>query len=240
VSARARWLVTGLALLLVAPGARAEGLTVRSQGVAGIAKGERLAAARQRAVSAGIAQAVYQVVGEALPALEPGEAADVGPRLFGADASNYVIGFRVLEDLGAQPREYSPDPEITHEYVVLVEANVDARAVRARLVEAGLLAPAGGSGPARRVHLILEDLPSYAAYEAVREALVERLQAESAVPLEFSAGRAVLDVVTREDARQLLARLAALALPGIRIEPGAADERSALARVRALQPGSGD
>jgi hypothetical protein len=229
----------GLLLLLAAGGARAEERTVQAQGVAGIAKGERLGAARQRAVSSGIAQAVYEVVGEALPALPPDEAADTGPRLFGSDARDYVTRFRVVEDRGAQPREYSPDPDVTHEYVVVVEATVDARAVRARLAEAGLLAPAG-EGAARRVSLTLEDLPDYAAYEAIREALVDRLQAESAAPLEFSRRRAVLDVVTHEDARQLLARLSALSLPGIRIEPAAADERSALARVRAEEPAAGE
>jgi hypothetical protein len=222
-------------LLFAAGAARAEERVVRAQGVAGIAKGERLGAARQRAVSSGIAQAVYQVVGETLPSLPPEEAADAGPRLFGGDARDYVTRFRVVEDRGAQPREYSPDPAVTHEYVVLVEASVDARAVRARLAEAGLLAPAG-DGTVRRVALTLDDLPSYAAYEAIREALVDRLQAESAVPLEFSRGRAVLDVATRDDARQLLARLSALSLPGLRIEPGAADERSAQARVRLEGP----
>ena len=212
--------------------AAAEERTVQAVGVAAIRSGLRLGAARERAVASGIAQAVYQVAAEELPALDAAAAGDAARRHIGGKARDYVTRFRMIDDRGTQPRQYSQEAGVTHEYVVVVEASVDARAVRERLVQAGLLAPMG-EGSERRIHLVLEELPSYGAYQAIREALIDQLQVEKALPVEFTAGRAVLEVTTREDGRRLLARLAALPLPGVRVEPVEADDRLARARVRA-------
>jgi hypothetical protein len=226
-----RWLGLGLALVALVAPAAAEERTVEALGVAGIRPGDRVGAARQNAVGYGIAQAVYRVVAEELPALDAENAYSVGRRLFGSGAREYVTRFRVVEDRGTRPKQLSTLAGATHEYVVLVEAAVDASQVRDRLVRAGMLQPAG-QGALRRVQLTLESLPSYAAYQAVREVLVDQLQAQSAVPVEFTAGRVVLEVITRDPGGRLLDRLVATRIGPYQVEPLAAGERTARAAVR--------
>jgi len=107
---------------------------------------------------------------------------------------------------------------------------VDARSVSDRLVATGMLA--GRSGALRQVDLTLEEIPSYVALERIRLALVDQLQAESVVPVEFTRQRAVLAVRTRSDGRRLLERLAAADLSDWRIEPRQAGPDRAVAAVR--------
>lgn len=223
------WLALAAVCLAGAP-AGAEQRTVEAVGVAPLGGGQRLGEARQAAVASGITEAVYRVVADELPALDAAQARDVAERLVGARARDYVLRFQVVEDRGSRPAVLTQ--EASHEYVALVEALVDVAQVRDRLVEAGLLAPSG-EGVARRVRVILEDLPSYGAYEAVREALLEQVRARSATPVEFTPRRAVLDVVTRQDGQALAQRLSALQLPGLRLVPREAGEsrvRLAVAR----------
>ncbi|NNL66342.1 MAG: hypothetical protein HKP30_08875 [Myxococcales bacterium] len=220
-----------LSLLLLASPARAEERQVEVLGVAGIRPGGAASEARQRAIRDGISQAVYRVVAEELPALDAENAGSVGRRLFGKQARDYVTRFRVVEDRGTRPKQLTTLPRATHEYLVVVSATVDQRQVRERLRRAGMLAPTG-DGSLRRVRLTLEALPSYAAYEAVRQALVDQLQAESALPIEFSAGRVVLEVVTRESGQRLLDRLSRAQIASLRIEPLEAGDREARAAVR--------
>jgi hypothetical protein len=223
-----------VALTLVAVGAAspagAEERTVRAFGVFGFTPPKNLTTQRQNAVTEGIRAAVYQVVAELLPALDEEAAGAVARRVVGSRARSYVTRFQVVEDRGVSEKTYSTNRSATHEYLVVVEASVDAGALRNRLVSAGMLA-SGGS--LRRVDLTLLDLPSYAAYEAVREALVDQLQAEAAVPVEFTQRRAVLAVTTRGDGRRLLERLGRLELAGFRVEPREAGDDRAVAAVRA-------
>jgi len=142
-----------------------------------------------------------------------------------------VTRFRVLEDRGVGEKRLSTNRKATHEYVVRVEASVDARQVRQRLQRAGLL-PAG-DGALRRIELTLVDLPSYAALQAIRTALVDQLQAQAATPIEFTSGRAVLAVTTRGDGRSLLEHLVAVGLGPWRLEPREAGADRATAAVRA-------
>jgi len=220
----------GLALLL-AGGASAEERTVEVLGVFGFTPPENRTALRQQAVLEGLRAAVQRVVAESLPALDAEAGASAFRRLFYGDARDYVTRFRVIDDRGVQPKELSTNRKATLEYVVKVEASVDAHQVRDRLVAAGLLA--GGDGALRRVELTLEGLPSYAALERIRLALVDQLQAESALPVEFTTRRAVLAVRTRSDGRGLLERLAATDLSEWRIEPREAGSDRAVAVVRA-------
>ena len=94
-----------------------------------------------------------------------------------------------------------------------------------------MLAPAGQAS-LRRVHLTLEELPNYAAYEVIRAALTGQLQAESAQPIEFSQGRVVLEVVTRESGERLMARLAQARIAALRVDPLDSGDRHARGRVR--------
>jgi hypothetical protein len=210
--------------------AGAEERSVRAYGVFGFTPPKNLTAQRQNAVSEGLRAAVYQVVGDLLPALDDEAAGAVARRVVGSKARTYVTRFQVVEDRGVSEKTYSTNRSATHEYLVVVEALVDAGALRERLVAAGMLA-SGGS--LRRVDLTLVDLPSYAAYEAVRDALLDQLQAEAAVPVEFTRRRAVLAVTTRGDGRHLLERLGRVALEGFRVEPREADAERAVAAVRA-------
>jgi len=227
---RARALAAVALALLVAGGASAEERTVEVLGVFGFTPPQNRTAARQQAVLEGIRAAVAQVVAESLPALDAEASSGVFRRHFYGDARDYVTRFRVIDDRGVQPKELSTNRNASEEYVVKVEASVDAHQVRDRLVKAGLLA--GGDGALRRVELTLEELPSYAALERIRLALVDQLQAESAVPVEFTTRRAVLAVRTRSDGRGLLDRLAATDLSEWRIEPREAGSDRAVAAVR--------
>ncbi len=220
-----------LALTLFAASAGAELRTVDSLGVAGIRPGDAVDGARQNAVRYGVAEAVYRVVSEELPALDAEEARAVGRRLFSKKTRDYVTRFRVVEDRGTRTKQLTTLSGATHEYVVLVRAVVDVGPIRERLVRAGMLAPPG-QGALRRVRLELETLPSYAAYEAIQETLVGQLKAQSALPIEFARGRVVLEVVTREHGERLLSRLAASPPPGLQLEPLEAGDRVARARVR--------
>jgi len=212
-------------------GASAEERTIEALGVNGFTPPKSLAAERQAAVTEGIRAAVYRVVAEALPALDEEAAATVARRLFRARARDYVTRFRVLEDRGVEEKRLSSNRKASHEYVVRIEATVDARQVRQRLRTAGLLAAEDGA--LRRIELTLVELPSYAALEAIRTALVDQLQAQAATPVEFTPGRAVLAVTARGDGRSLLDRLVALQLGPWRLEPREAGSDRATAAVRA-------
>jgi len=216
--------------LLLAAGAGAEERTVSVLGVYGFTPPQNRTAQRQQAVLEGLRAAVARVVAESLPALDAEASADVFRRHFHGDARDYVTRFRVVGDRGVQPKQLSTHRSATHEYVVEVEASVDARQVRDRLVATGMLA--GSNGMLRRVDLTLEEIPSYVALERIRLALVEQLQAESAVPVEFTRQRAVLAVRTRSDGRRLLERLAAADLSDWQIEPREAGADRAVAVVR--------
>jgi len=218
-----------LALAPVGPAA-AEEVTVQVLGVNGFTPPENRTAQRQAAVSEALRAAVYQVVAESLPALDAEAAGEAARAHFGRDFRDLVTRFRVVDDQGVQEKRLSTNRSATHEYVVRVEASVDARQVRERLEAAGLLS--SGDGALRAVRLTLEELPSYAALERIRQALVDRLQAESVTPVELTAGRAVLAVRTRTDGRRLLERLAAVDLGPWRLEPRAAGLDAAVAAVR--------
>jgi len=216
--------------LLAPAGAASEERTVEAIGVNGFTPPQSLSRQRQAAVSEGVRAAVYRVVADALPALDDEAAGGVARRVVGGDAREYVTRFRVVEDRGVQDRELTTRRDATHEYVVVVEAAIDVSLVRERLRAAGMLA--SGDGSLRRVELTLEELPSWMALEAVREALVDQIEAESAIPVEFTAHRAVLAVVTRRDGRSLLDRLVRADLGGFRLEPRGADAGRAVAVVR--------
>lgn len=226
-------LVVACGLSLGALGAGAEERRIEATGVVAVGPDARRSDSRDAAVAAGIAEAVYRVAAEELSALDPSEARAVSRRIFAGQTRRHVKGFRVMEDRGRRAALLIQDPEVEREYVVLVEATVDAGAVRTRLVQAGLLAPEG-AGALRRIRLTLEDLPSYGAYEAVRTALVERLRAESALPVEFAHRRGVLEVTTRVRPEDLARRLARLRLEGLVLEPRASGGNALSMAVRSV------
>jgi hypothetical protein len=101
--------------------------------------------------------------------------------------------------------------------VVLAEVQVDAARVRARLAEHGLLVVPAGEVGRVRVRLVLEELESYAAYQGLRTALLERVGVRAVLPVEMERGRAVLEVDCDLQEEALLAELLRVAPPELEI-----------------------
>jgi hypothetical protein len=162
-----------------------------------------------------LSEAVRRVALELLADQDP---ADVEAQLdaeLGKDPLIYISRFRTLEDRGERPVLFSDDPVAKTEYVVVVEASVDAGRLRERLARAGLLvAPAG---EVRRYHVVLEaeGLADFAAYRALRETLLKGVGVRSALPVEFARGRAILDVDGELTGDTLLAALVRAVPPGM-------------------------
>jgi len=214
---RARGLLLALAWLALAAPVR--GADLRSTEAVGAvplhADARPASPPRDAAVRKALSEAVRRVALELLAELDP---AEVEPRLdaaLGTDPLAYISRFRTLEDRGERPVLFSDDPEAKTEYVVVVEASVDAGRLRERLARAGLLvAPAG---EVRRYHVRLEaeGLEDYAAYHALRETLLEGVGVRSALPVELERGRAVLEVDGELAGDALLAALVRAAPPGL-------------------------
>lgn len=145
--------------------------------------------------------------------------------ILGDDSFSYTARYRILEDRGIRPALLSLDPEVEQEYVALVEVEVDEGRVAARLRSAGWIGAPAGSGGEGRIRIVIDSLQSYAAYDALRATLVDRLGARSALPVAMERGRAVLDVETRQGTALLLDDLMHEAPPELRVvllaqEPG--------------------
>ena len=109
---------------------------------------------RDAAERKALSEAVRQVALQLLSAQDP---AEVEPRLgaaLGADPKVYISRFRTLEDRGERPVLFSDDPQARAEYVVVVEAQVDADRVREALSRGGL--PVTPAGEARRIRVRVE------------------------------------------------------------------------------------
>jgi hypothetical protein len=240
-----------LALALAGPAAAADVRRIESVGVVPIDTGNaRRNAPRDAAVRAAVARAVEGVATELLPQgwernVADSEAAqttsapgDMEPLLasgLGADPFDYATRFRILEDRGIRPSLLSKDPSVESEYVVLVEVFVDAERVGERLRTAGWIAPAGQDSESH-VRLVLEGLESFGAYDAVRHALLDDPAVRSALPVELSAGRAVLEVDCGYDAASLGKALVARAANGLHVVPVERDGQSLTLLVDYVPP----
>jgi hypothetical protein len=221
-----------LLLALALPAVAADLRRVESVGVVPIEDRGRRETDRQRAVAAALARAVERVAERALeqapPEPAPGEqrrpAPDaIAPALapaLGDDPFEYATRFRILEERGIRPAMLSGS-DAEQEYVVLVEVFVDATRIGERLAAAGWREDPAGSHS--RVHLVLEGLRSFQAYDALRRALSDELHVRSVIPVELVRGRAVLEVDSDYDPDGLLAALADTAEPGLRVVPVSRD-----------------
>jgi hypothetical protein len=232
----ARRVAFALALLLaavLAGGAAASDLRqIESVGAAPIRPGDPNARPpRDAAVRAAVARGVEDVAQSLLPsgweeALAPGEVGRSGPDdldarlavVLGKDPFEYATRFRVLEDRGVRPALFSKDPDVENEYVVLVEVFVDAGRLNERFESAGWIEePQQADGGA--VRIVLQDLSSFGAYDALRRTLIQDLGMTSAIPVELSRGRAVLSVTGPYDAEALQAALLRENGEGLRVVP---------------------
>jgi hypothetical protein len=196
---------------------------------------------RDLAVRMALNEAVRRVALDLVPNMEPEEAAEYLPEVLGDEPLDYTTRFRIIEDRGERPALFADDPEVEFEYVVVVEAHIDADRVKQRLMEAGLLATGSDDASQRSIRLVVEDFESYAAYAALREALVEGVGVSSALPVEMERGRAVLAVTTVGGPRQLLEDLLRAAPPELLITPLSAREDELTVRIalESLPAGAG-
>jgi hypothetical protein len=162
---------------------------------------------RDAAVRRALVEAVRRVALELLADLDPAEAEPRLAAALGDDPLPYVSRYRTLEDRGERPALFSDDPSARTEYVVVVEASVDADRVRERLAQSGLVTAPAGELRRHRVRLEVEGIEDYAAYRALRQALLEGVGVRSALPSELERGRAVLDVEADRAGEALLAAL---------------------------------
>jgi len=213
-------LAFALLALAAAPGRAADLRVTEAVGAVPLHADARPASPpRDAAEHKAMTEAVRRVALELLSAQDP---AEVEPRLaaaLGAEPKVYISRFRTLEDRGERPALFSDDPEARTEYVVVVEAQVDADRVREALARSGLLvAPAG---EARRFHVRLEaeGLEDFASYRALRETLIEGVGVRSALPVEMERGRAILDVDSELAGDALLEALVRAAPPELTLTP---------------------
>jgi len=209
-------LVAGLAL--TGGPALAEVRQLEAVGAVPLRTGSRPQAPRDEAVRLGIREAVWRVAEELLLESEEGE--EPRPALedvLGTRMVPYTASYRVLEDRGERRALFAEDPDVTSEYVVIVEVEVDVDRVEERLVAAGLVLPRSAGQLIGRVRVELDGVDAYGAYEAVRGLLDDGSGA--VIPLEFEPGRAALLVETPLTASDLLDRILAEAPPGLEVVP---------------------
>jgi len=220
--------------------ASAAGAELRRLEVVGVvpagADAQRGVPIRRAAVQAALEEAVARVVRDVLSARGGAQLLAEAPDtpVLGEDPSVYAIRYRVIEDRGERRALLVTDPEVSTEYVLLVAVTVDAGRVEARLGELGLLAGAAPSGQAGGFRLVVEDPPSYAAYQQLREHLLAG-PARTALPESFEAGRVVLRVEAPGGSSRLLDRLLTAPPRGLEVVPLSASEETLVVRLR-LQP----
>ncbi len=179
---------------------------------------KRSGSAREPAVKLALEEAVIQVAMDLVSGVKRREAAAFLPDVLGDDPLDYISRYRIIEDRGERPTQYSQDPGVEFEYVVLVESHIDSARVRSRLAKAGLLMTRARA-PAQRLLVVIDGNSDFEAYEALRRTLIDRVRVKSALPVEMERGRIVLAVETSRSSRQLLENLLRSAPPGLLVTP---------------------
>ena len=225
-----RWAFVLGAGLALAQAAAAEEKWMEGAGVARAEPGEgKTGPGRQAALQAALAEAVQNVAVEILaaeeaasgkPASDPAALRERAAKALGGDPGAYVSRYQIRDDRGVQPRLLLTDPDAKAEYQLVVVAQVDVSRVRQKV---GARAPAPAASPKPEAapakteeaslpeggsasYLVeIDQIASYQEYAAIRQALVEKIGATRALPLEITRGRALFVVD---------APVAATALPG--------------------------
>jgi len=171
------------------------------------------------------------------PPPDPAAITEKVTKALGGDPTVYIARYQIREDRGVQSRLLLADPEAKAEYQLVVMAQVDVTKIRQRI---GARAPAPAPAPEATqaaasppqpgttklpegefstYDVEIEQITSYKEYAAVREALLGKVGARRAQPVEFSRGRAVLNVESPVSAPDL-ARALTRALDGqLSVEP---------------------
>lgn len=229
---RAGLLVALLLLSGAAPG-RAEVRRMEGLGAAAVDPGsDGRNAARSAALEAALEDAVVRAAQDLIPGGAPGSSDATLRETIGRQALDFTSRYRIAEDWGERPRLLVPGSDSETEYVLRVEADIDLTRLRERLEELGFLAPERRPLQVTRpVLVVLDPLGSYAALQAVRKTLLEEIGAVSALPVEFTPGRAVLEVRTDRSPAELAEELRVSAPEGLRLIPLASDDSSATLQV---------
>jgi len=207
-------------LLLMAPVAAAEVRQIEAVGAVAIRPGAGPETpSREAAVQRALAEAVLRVASDLVPEMPAEDAAVYLPEALGSEPLDYTARYRIIEDRGEAPAADYLETDVSLAYVVVVEAHVDADRVAERLERAGLLFAARDNAPLQDVRLVIEELTDYAAYRALRNALVDGAGALSALPVEMERGRSELRVTTTQSPNELLESLLRSAPPQLRITP---------------------
>ncbi len=139
--------------------------------------------------------------------------------VLGKDVLPYMRSYRILEDRGEVPVLFNDDPDVTVEYVVVVEVIVDVDRVTRALEEAGLIvSPDSNAAGTEPVIVELIGLSRFEAYQLVVDALRDELQVTRVRSLEFARGRQILAVDGPYDPEDLSARLTHLDRPRLELE----------------------
>ncbi len=187
-------------------------------------------AALRKALGEAVQRAARDLLREATGQEPEGELA------LGADAADFAVSFRVLEDRGEQDALLSGAAPGGREYVVVAEVQVDVDRVRERLRAAGFLVGETPPVPAAAFRLEVLEIPSPAVWTAVRAALAG-VGAARATPVELQAGRALFDVQAPLGPEKTLERLLLAELPeGLGLEALAPEEGVQRVRVRTAPP----
>jgi hypothetical protein len=178
------------------------------------------AAPRQAALRAALAEAVARASNDLVREAtgkepEPG-APSPAPE---GEPTEYAVSYRILEDRGEQAALVAGGPEGGREYVVVAEVQIDLDRLRAKLQDAGRLGAEAKPVPeTASFRLEVVGLPSPAAWSALRAAL-RSAGAESVVPAELQAGRALLEIRAPGGPDRLVERLLHAGLPdGLALE----------------------
>ena len=143
----------------------------------------------------------------------------------GDDLLPYMRSYRILDDRGEVPALFNDEPDVSVEYVVVVEVIVDVDRVTQALARAGLIAVNNPEDTSETVIVELMGLSRYEALEVVLEALRKELGATRVRTMEFSRERQILAVEGPFGPDALLARLADFENPHLQLEPIGVDSK---------------
>jgi hypothetical protein len=239
-----------VALVLGADVVSAELQQVEAVGIYGIREaGRSRVIPRDEAVAMarweGVSRVALELIGESTPSDLSGEEADSlgattsGDRnepdasqedqvaalrkALGKDLLPYMRSYRIVEDRGEVPVLFDEDPDVTVEYVVVVEVIVDVDRVTSALEAAGLIARIDPREAGEPVAVELVGLSRYEAFEIVLVALRDELGATHIRTVEFTPERQILSVQVPYGPDVLSTRLGRFESDRLRLEPAGVD-----------------
>jgi hypothetical protein len=175
----------------------------------------------------GVSRVALELIGESAPSDDANEATDDRSAelraVLGDDVVPYMRSYRILEDRGEVPVLFNEAPDVSVEYVVVVEVLVDVDRVTSALENAGLIAKSDSEIAREVVVVELIGLSRYEALSVVVTALRDQLGATRVSTIEFSKGRQILAVEGPFEPDMLSEKLARLEDPQLDLEAAGVD-----------------